>query len=55
MYITLNGTWLIWIQVTGYFTITWKWMTREAEICCLEMLKHNSAEFCPDVWEKIRD
>lgn len=47
MYVALNGTRLTWIQVTGYFTIAW--MPKEAEISCLELLKHNSAEFCPDI------
>lgn len=32
-----------------------EWMPREAEICHLELLKHNSAVLCPDVWDKIRD
>lgn len=55
MHVTPNGTQLTRIQVTGCFTIAWEWMPREAEIWCLELLKHNPAEFCPDVWEKIRD
>lgn len=51
----ISGTQVTWIQVTGYSTKAGEWIPREAEICSLELLKYNSAVFCPDVCEKIRD